>query len=117
MTLAIVPDAVPVRLRLRSEASTPLTLSLKVTVKLTELLLVGVEPTRTMPLALGAAVSTSTPAVLPTLFSVRFRSLPARSVSGSLRKSRLLTTMPLLSLSPGCTVYWNVSAELPLPET
>ena len=88
----------------------------EVTVKLTEPLLVGVASTLAMPLALGAVVSTITPAVLPMLFSVRLRSLPARSVSCSPRRSRLLTVMPLLSLSPLCTTYWNVSAELPLPE-
>ncbi|MNQ86907.1 hypothetical protein D3C85_1021130 [compost metagenome] len=68
-----------------------------------------------MPLGFGARVSTVTPLVSPTLFRVRVMLLPAASRRVPPLAARPVTAMPLASLSPGCTVYWNTRELVPEP--
>ncbi|MPM66607.1 hypothetical protein SDC9_113517 [bioreactor metagenome] len=114
-TKSTVPSASPVFVSAKSEISTPVTLSLKVTRKITLAAFVseleGV--CLTMLLTAGEVVSTRTFVVLPIEFSVRLALFPEESRIVPPLAERATTVTPLLSLSPACTVYLKTSAEVP----
>ena len=119
LPVALVIDApvTPVELRMKLDESTPVTLSLKVTVKLTLPALVGLVLTRLMEETEGAVVSTNTAIVLG---GVKVR--PASRANPSLIVPPFRTigeaeAIPSVSVSPACTVYRNTSAVVPVPDT
>lgn len=113
-----MPLALPLVARAKSARSTPLTFSLKVTVKLRVVSRVGEVPSMAMLVTCGAAASTSTPAVEPTLLSTVWALLPAASRRVAPLASRLApTAMPLLSCWPLATVRRNTRAVPPEPLT
>ena len=116
-TKATVPSASPVFVSAKSEMSTPVTLSFKVTRKKTLAAFVGeLEGVcLTMLLTVGEVVSTRTFVVLPIEFSVNVALFPAASCIVPPLAERAPTVIPLLSLLPACTVYLKTSAEVPEP--
>ncbi|MNP34662.1 hypothetical protein D3C76_1279600 [compost metagenome] len=112
-----LPLALPVLATLKSPASTPLTASSKVRVKLRVCSAVGEGPSRVIVLGRGARASISTAPVLPMLLSSALRSLPSASRRlPPLSSMSEPTLMPLLPCWPLLTVMRNTNAVLPEPE-
>ena len=112
---AIVPLAVPVTVSVKSEVSTPLTLSEKAMVKSAVVAFVGVLPTRLIELTVGATASTRT-ADVSRAGRVRTALLWAESWIVPPPVVSAPVAMPFGSALPETTMYRNVRADVPLPD-
>src|SRR4029077_12047453 len=111
LTVVIVaPVTAPVGTRAKSEASTPVTLSLNTTVHDTLAAFVGVVPARLIDCTVGAVVSTVPKATLLSVLVDAMLALPAASVAAP--AGTLTTTVPVPVIPDTATLY-----VVPLPVT